>query len=120
MVSTGDRVSWKVTENKLYQARLKFEPEERSPHITPASPNYTIDSSDADQDDDVEWFDQISDICQGLAWNVVKNDSRLFSFTTYKISGTMTCALSDADLNSTYEYACQYGLSSLKSTRTFV
>ncbi len=111
MISADDRVNWKATEDKLYRARLEFQPESKSRNSPIRSHNNnTIYSSDADQKDDFQWFDQIRSICQGLAWNVDKNTSRLFSFITYKMSGRMTCALSDADFNSTYEYACQYGL----------
>lgn len=88
--------------------------------MTTGNQSSTIYSSDADQERDFQWFDQIRDTCQGLAWNVAKNDSRLFSFISYKMLDTMTCALSDADFNVTYQYACQYGLSSIRSKRIFV
>ena len=102
MISATDRANWRANEKKLHQARLEFEQD--------GNRNNTIYASDDDEKDDFQWFDRIRNLCQGLAWNVMKNDSRLFSFTTYKMSNTVTCALSDADLNSTYEYTCQYGL----------
>ena len=96
MISATDRANWRATEEKLYQARLEFEQDDNQ-------------NKDDDEANDFQWFDRIRNLCQGLAWNVMKNDSRLFSFTTSQMSNTMTCALSDADLNSTYEHTCQYG-----------
>ena len=98
-VLKNDQPEWQIIEDKLHQARLDFKP--------------TIKSSDStNEDEDDETFKRFNDIrglCDEFAWNVLNNDSNIFTFTTYKVWDKLSCSLSDVDLNSTYEYVCQYG-----------
>jgi hypothetical protein len=65
-----------------------------------------IDSSIVD---DSEQFDNIRNVCDTLAWNVLKNDSDVFILTRYLMSDKIVCSINDIEPNSSYEYMCQYG-----------
>jgi hypothetical protein len=108
MVSAADRNEWQIIEDKLYQARLEFKLKTESSNATNGNEKNQIYSSDED-DDAFERFNNIRNLCDQFAWNVLNNNSHIFTFTTYKIWGKLVCSLSDIDLNSTYEHVCEYG-----------
>jgi hypothetical protein len=106
--SDDDQHQWKKMEDKLYQARIELKQKTKSSdHLTVK--NDHIYSSD-DYNNSLERFNDIRGLCDHFVWNVINNDSHIFTFTTYKIWDKLVCSLSDIDLNSTYEYVCQYGL----------
>ncbi|UJR12020.1 hypothetical protein I4U23_016198 [Adineta vaga] len=96
---TNEHNEWQIMEDKLYEAVGKNESEE----------NIDIYSSDNEKDI-FERFNNIRGLCHQFAWNVLNNNSHVFLFSTYKISNKLICSLNDIDLNSTYEYVCQYVL----------
>jgi len=108
MVSIDDQQQWKKIEDKLYQVQTEFKQKTKSSdNLT--NENDHIDSSD-EYNNPFERFNHIRGLCNHFAWNVINNDSHIFIFTTYKIWDKLVCSLSDINLNSTYEYVCQYGL----------
>ncbi|CAF3822318.1 unnamed protein product, partial [Rotaria sp. Silwood1] len=103
MVSATDRAEWQIIEDKLYQVRFEFKLKTKSSNATNGDENNHIDSSDEDNDA-FERFKNIRSLCDQFAWNVLNNNSHIFTFTAYKIWDKLVCSLSDIDLNSTYEH----------------
>ncbi len=92
MVSVDYQSQWKKMKDKFYQAQIRKR------------------KSSDDMINDFERFNDIRGLCDRFEWNVINNDSHIFILTSYKIWDKLVCSLSDIDLNSTYEYVCQYGL----------
>ena len=117
-VLASEQAEWQIMEDKLYQARLQFKPKIKSFNLRNKTTKNNIVkinrvySSDEDKDA-IERFDSIRRLCDQFALNIFNNDSHLVSFSTYKMSNKLICSLSDVDLNSNYEYVCEYGSYSL-------
>ena len=113
-----EHAEWQIMEDKFYQARLQFKPKTRSFNLKnkkTKNNSVKIDrlySSDEDKNA-IERFNSIRGLCDQFALNIFNNDSNLVSFSTYKMSNKLICSLSDIDLNSSYEYVCEYGSYSL-------
>ena len=111
---TREHSEWQIMGDKLYQARLQFKPKTRSFNLktknTTNSP-VKIDRVYSSNEDEnaIERFDNIGGLCDHFALNIFNNDSNLVSFHTYKMSNKLICSLSDIDVNSSYEYVCEYG-----------
>ncbi len=108
MASVDDQQQWKKIEDKLYQAQIEFKQKTKSSDDL-TNENDNIYSSN-EYDNSFERFNDIRDRCDNFSWNVINNDSHILTLTSYKRWDELVCALSDVDLNSTYEYVCQYGL----------
>jgi len=106
MVSVDYQQPWKKIEDKFYQAQIK---KSKSSDDLMNENDHTY-SSDEYNNNSFERFNDIRGLCDYFAWNVINNDSHIFILTSYKIWDKLVCSLSDIDLNSTYEYVCQYGL----------
>ena len=117
-VLASEQVEWQIMEDKLYQARLQFKPKTRSFNLKNKNTKNNsvrinrVYSSDEDKNA-IERFNSIRGLCDQFALNIFNNDSHLVSFSTYKMSNKLVCSLSDVDLNSNYEYVCEYGSYSL-------
>jgi hypothetical protein len=108
MASVDDQQQWKKMEDKLYQAQIEFKQKTKSSDDL-TNENDNIYSSN-EYNNSFERFNDIRGLCNYVTWDVINNDSNIFTFTSYKIWDKLVCSLSDIDHNSTYEYVCQYGL----------
>ncbi len=107
MITADEKAGWQIIKNTSFQVRLRLKPKRISFLLTQGDKNSTAVKNG---DKNIQEFDTIRDRCDQFEWSVQNNDSHIFTFTTYKNWNKVVCLLSDTDLNSTYEYVCQYGL----------
>ncbi|CAF3691051.1 unnamed protein product [Rotaria sp. Silwood1] len=66
------------------------------------------DFDSPDESDDFEQIDDVREICDQVVWNVMKNDSQVYTLTTFLRTNQIICSLSDTDLNIKYNHVYEH------------